>query len=49
MIMFYNIHLINNLVLLGIHIYIHQKETVLIVNGHFLTRIADWKAGTIKL
>jgi len=34
-------------VLLGI--YTHQKEMVLIVDGHFLTRIVDWKAGTIKL
>lgn len=47
MLMFHNIHLIDNLVLLGT--YTHQKEMVLIVDGHFLTRIADWKAGTIKL
>jgi hypothetical protein len=47
MIMFRNIHLINNLVLLGI--YTHQKKMILIVDGHLLTRIADWKAGKIKL
>jgi len=43
----HNIYLINNLVLLGI--YTHQKEMVLIVDDHFLTRIADWKAGMVKL
>jgi hypothetical protein len=34
-------------VLLGIYAY--QKEMVVILDGLFLTSIADWKAGTIKL